>query len=691
MDSEARTLGTLVENKLVPTPNGLLTDQRRHHNPEWNETFDALPDHVAILDLSGAILHANRTLRDRFEPKYGNLEGLDYRLLYCGTPNPNPQPPCASVLSGGPCVCIETVLPTIPGWFRVVATPIHDATGRQWGAISIVQDISRQHELEHATRERQQQLDEVIRASLDGIVLIDEVGIITLWNRQAEEILGWTSEEAFGRRLSELIIPPEFRDRHNLGIEAYRRTRSSSLIGQRIVLPALHRQGHRIQIELSMTGVFLGEKAVICGSFRDLTDQLRTQKELNAYRDHLEQLVAEKTAELKLSIGRLENEIHDRTIAQAAQQASEMRLRTVLETIHECILTCSTDGFITYSKGIPPLAIAENPVGRHISNIWQPDVGAIVLNSFNAASYQIQTRACQVCGADKHGERSFATIRVTPVVKGDNVTELVVVYQDTTKDCLLQEELQRHVDTQTHMSRLSALGEMASSIAHEINQPLYAISNYATAIRRRVESSDADNAEFARILNLMSNEANRAGEIIHRIRQFAKRRDLEISEFDLAQALVSSIEITRHEAYLARIAVHSRFAGGEGISIKADRLLIEQVMVNLLLNAIFAMSQVEMTCRNITVTVTVVENTVRVEVMDGGPGFGIPPMHAFEPFVTTKANGTGLGLSICRTIIESHGGRIWASNLATGGACVSFDLRLESQLEPTNKEALRAE
>ena len=125
---------------------------------EWERSFDALPEHICILDMSGTILRANETMRQHFEPIHGELNGLDYRLIYCGTASPDPQPPCAAVLSGSPPVAAESQLPTMKGWYKVASFPLFNKDKEQIGAVSVVTDITEHKQAEEELKQSQVQL-----------------------------------------------------------------------------------------------------------------------------------------------------------------------------------------------------------------------------------------------------------------------------------------------------------------------------------------------------------------------------------------------------------------------------------------------------------------------------------------------------------------------------------------------------
>ena len=153
------------------------------HNEEWEQSFNALPDHICILNKDGKILKANASMRDRFEPIHGPLEGLDYRLIYCGTANPDPDPPCARVLKGGSAVTLETSLPAVPGWFVVSSYPLDDIAGNRWGAVSVVKDVTER-------RQAQMELSQLFESSIDLICIMDLNGRLKRGNRSFCEYFG---------------------------------------------------------------------------------------------------------------------------------------------------------------------------------------------------------------------------------------------------------------------------------------------------------------------------------------------------------------------------------------------------------------------------------------------------------------------------------------------------------------------
>ena len=222
-----------------------------------------------------------------------------------------------------------------------------------------------------------------------------------------------------------------------------------------------------------------------------------------------------------------------------------------------------------------------------------------------------------------------------------------------------------------HGARLALLGEMASSLAHEISQPLAAIANYASGCQRRL-ASHTDPEGVTEGVGLIAAQAERAAGIVKRIRAFARKRSPVPQNLDANGPLVEAVELFQTVA--ARHGVSVSLDLGQGLPpVQADRLRIEQVVLNLLQNATDAMGESEP--RHIAVTSSAVAEGVEIRVADTGPGLSAEARERlFEPFFTTKPDGLGLGLSLSRTMIEAQGGRLWAEDGPSGGAVFRFIL-----------------
>ena len=635
---------------------------------EWNDTFDALPDHISLLDLSGAIVRANRTMRERFEPVHGALEGLDYRLLYCGTATPDPQPPCAQVLAGGPAVEVVTELPTMDGMYRVAATPVHDSQGRQWGAISIVADITDEHQLRLASSEQKQQLQELVQSSLDGIIFCDEYGTVSLWNREAENILGWTADEAIGRRLDQLIVPDFAVDQHINGMARFRREKAGPLIGQRTEVPARHKNGHLVNVEISMSAVEVNGKTFVCGSIHDIMERIQAQKERESHRDHLQELVDDKTEELQQTVRQLQEEIRIREAVETALRSSEQRLSSVMNNIPESILLLSEQGQVLFANQPPPYSLVTDVVGRKFQEFWPRELA----DALSATDSQA-TQRCVPVSFPNAGADACVEVSTIPIAGADADREIVLVIRDTTAERAQQRERERAATALAHLSRLSALGEMASNISHEINQPLTSVTNLASAARRTLRNLENLPPAIEEILGEIIDESQRAGNIVHRLRYFSRRCPVERKTLNLRECIDSALTLTTNELGVYQTGVTATVP--DDICIYADDIHIQQILVNLILNAVQAIDAAGSRRRHIWIESAVRDFTVVLTVRDSGPGFGKTlDSNPLEAYVTTKPQGTGLGLSICLSLTDINEGTLTIEDAPEGGAMVTLCL-----------------
>ncbi|HSV23549.1 MAG TPA: ATP-binding protein, partial [Xanthobacteraceae bacterium] len=226
-----------------------------------------------------------------------------------------------------------------------------------------------------------------------------------------------------------------------------------------------------------------------------------------------------------------------------------------------------------------------------------------------------------------------------------------------------------------HISRLTAMGEMASALAHELNQPLSAITNYMKGSRRLLETqADETSAMVREALEKASEQSLRAGQIIRRLRDFVARGEAERRVESIKKLIEEASALALVGAKEHGIRVRFQFDPSVDV-VLADRVQIQQVLVNLMRNAIEAMEQSER--RELLLSTAPAEDgMVSVNVTDTGTG--IAPEIAsqlFQPFITTKPHGMGVGLSISRTIIEAHGGQIWVEPNPNGGTVFRFTLR----------------
>ena len=241
--------------------------------------------------------------------------------------------------------------------------------------------------------------------------------------------------------------------------------------------------------------------------------------------------------------------------------------------------------------------------------------------------------------------------------------------------------MRSHQEQMDHLSRLSILGELSSNLAHEINQPLTTIGNYARSVLRRQADQKLTPEAVLEACTEIDNEAQRASDIVRRIRHFARKRPAVREPVDLSLIAVEARRL------LLGMLMHPPAIVIENASLPHEQVLadgpqIQQVLLNLLKNAMDAGRDLPVERQGILLRIETLDKRVLVQVIDQGCGLTADDLsHLFEPFFTTKPDGLGLGLPICKTIIEAHGGRLWAE-LNPQGPGMRFSFSLPCHVPP---------
>ena len=262
-------------------------------------------------------------------------------------------------------------------------------------------------------------------------------------------------------------------------------------------------------------------------------------------------------------------------------------------------------------------------------------------------------------------------------VKTDDQPLFTGFVRDLTERQQTQTRLQELQENLLHVSRLRSMGQMAAALSHELNQPLTATSNYLAAAVRLLDAPAPDLARIRHAVTLANQQTQRSGEIIRRLRTFVTRGPVVRAPENPARLIEEASALALLGAKDRAIAVQLVHQGNLPLVV-ADRVQIQQVLLNLIRNALEAMG--DTATRRLTVTAKTCGEMVEISVADTGSG--VPPSigeQLFQPFVTTKDDGMGIGLSVCRTIVEAHGGRIWAEENPDGGTIFRFTLPIAEQ------------
>jgi signal transduction histidine kinase len=253
--------------------------------------------------------------------------------------------------------------------------------------------------------------------------------------------------------------------------------------------------------------------------------------------------------------------------------------------------------------------------------------------------------------------------------------KFVGAVMDVTAIRVAQRELHKTQTDLAHVMRVTSLGELTASIAHEVNQPLGSIITNAEACLSWLDHEQPDLAEAHAALERIVRDGTRAGEVIRRIRTLAKKADTKMAPLDLNEFLSEAVTLLQHELVSSRVALRMEQASALP-AILADKVQLQQVILNLMINGIEAMQSITNRARELVIRSEQDDaQQVQVTVTDCGVGFSADDAgQLFNTFFTTKSNGMGMGLSICRSIIELHGGHIWAVPNVPHGATIQFTL-----------------
>jgi PAS domain S-box-containing protein len=526
-------------------------------------------------------------------------------------------------------------------WHHTRAEPLRDRQGRiiQWYGLSV--DIDEAKKAEDRLRRSEAYLAEAQRLSHTGSAAYNETEVL-YWSKEASRIWGFDplqgipSREAVWQR-----IHPDDRDWVNENIEHGVREKRSFANDFKIILP----DGTIKHIEATNDPVFSasGELLEIVVTGIDVTQRKRTEEGL---------------------------------------RESEAKFRDYAETASDWFWETGPDYKFTL---LTENAFGSDPADRIGTTCWdhaldletEPEKWRLVWATLDSRK---PFRDFVYRGLSRNGSPMYVRASGKPVFDangefrgyrgtGTDVTALRTVEAEARENERRYREAQLEL---AHANRVATMGQLTASITHEVNQPITAAVTYALAARRFLSAKPPNFREVDDALSLIVKEGNRAGEVVGRVRALIKKAPARRDAVEINEAILEVIALTRTEAANNSVSVRTQLA--EGLPrVQGDRVQLQQVLLNLIINAIEAMRDVGEGDRELLISSRNEPDGVSVEVRDSGPGFAPADLdRVFEAFYSTKPSGMGLGLSICRSIIEAHNGRLWASPNMPRGAIFRF-------------------
>jgi two-component system NtrC family sensor kinase len=550
-----------------------------------------------------------------------------------------------------------------------VSTPIME-DGAAVGAVVIFRDVSERKKAE----ENLQLFSKAIEEAMDGVQITDLNGLIMYSNKAVEEIYGFSASELVGRRVNELNVDKEF-DRAVI-IPAMEKTGRWN--GE---LMAYHKNGRTFPIWLSasMVNDDKGRPMAMVGIIRDITSRKEVEDELRRHRESLEEMVEEKTVELRTAVQLLTQEIAVRKNTEKTLMESEHKFRrlsqefhTLLDAIPDTLILLSPDlrvmwtnkgGAAEFGRGIAEIT------GRHCYELWH---GRSTVCDDCHARRSFETGQPEITQRSTRDGRLLDSKSFPIMDEEGRVNNVILIVSDVTEKTTLQAEAMR-------ASHLASLGELAAGVAHEINNPINGIINYAQLIANRSAGESREYDIATRIIK----EGDRISGIVRSLLSFARERREEKVSVGIQKIMDDTI--TLMEAQIRKDGVLLKLAVAPDLpEIFANPQQIQQVFLNIISNSRYALNKkypgvheakvLEISARRLQVDS---HPYLRVTFYDRGCGIPADIIDkVMNPFFSTKpsGHGTGLGLSISHGLVKDHGGRLMLQSKEGSFTRVMVDL-----------------
>lgn len=493
-----------------------------------------------------------------------------------------------------------------------------------------------------ATMEARLRLASIVESSEDAIVGQNIDGIITDWNAGAARLYGYDESEAIGEVFSILVRSGERAD-----VDFMKMSNAVS----RHETVHYRKNGNPIEVSLSLSPIHDGAGRVVGVSAiaHDITKRQQAAKALRESEDKL-RMILNSAAE---GIFGIDTEGHCTFCNPAALRILGYDSPDALlgQQMHDLIHHSHKDGARIPTEECHHLSNVLQPEGIHLENeiLWRAD------------------------GSSFHAELWGKSQR-----QGDRVVGAVIAFSDITSRIQSEENAATLRDELAHLSRVGMLGALSGALAHEINQPLAAIRINAEAALHLLEARPLSVQDLRGALDEIRDDNQRAGEVLHHMRTLLKKDVGPQDQVEINSTASEVVKLLKGNAVKRGISMNVELSPWMR-PIVGDRVQVQQVILNLLMNACDAVENNERGARNVQVRTIPRKDAMIIEVSDTGPGISDEQLeHIFEPFYTTKREGLGLGLSICESIVTAHGGKLEATRNPSGGMTFSAIFPIQS-------------
>ena len=502
---------------------------------------------------------------------------------------------------------------------------IDQTHGESQQIVSVTRDASARQQAELALRDSESRYRQLAEYATDLITRHDDQGRFTYLSPACVRILGYEPEELIGCR-PRIIAHEE--DRQHV-IESLGRLRASTEM-VRLTFRAVRKDGAVRWLEASSRNE--GQEIVVVS--RDVTERLEAEQQL-------------------------------RLIRLAIEQVREAVLITENREGPRWMDVVYFNPGLMAMTGYTAEEIREDPERL----LRGPKTDSRQIQKLRDAQRRGDSWSDEVLLYRKDGSSFVAAINLTPIIDAQSkITHWVVIQRDMTARRTADEMARLHLEELAHASRLTAMGEMASGLAHELNQPLAAVSNYVQGSLQMLSNGAAENGKLADALKKASSQAERAGRIVRSIRDFVSNRPRPRSRRALGEIVDDTLALAASDIqrYAARVEVEQP---GSALPVRVEAIQIEQVLLNLIRNALESMEEKPVSDRLIQLVLGRTESgEVQLSIRDRGRGMTADQLDwLFHPFFTTKEDGMGMGLTISHSIVQAHGGRLWAEAPKGGG------------------------